>query len=412
MTLRQIVLTAAVLLSGGIAAAGNHIAGEKVIATSPDPTSVYLYTPAITVGSDGRLVVAVDYGGPGTAMLDGPLSSSGDYKSGNQVRVYLSDNHGRSWRETSARLPFMHEILFNAGGSLYMIGHAGRLVITRSDDNGETWTEPSVLESAHQWHQSCCAVDIHDGKVTLVYEQFIEPWQPWPGVQPVLLQADINSDLTLPSSWRFSEPYNPNADIAAAKPSGIPALRVDFDPSFEAPGILETNVVRVHDSGSPFYDPSGRSVVLMARANTGFQDIGVMLRGVEGEDGSLSIRKLHNWNGEEIFYTYIPGGNMKFHVAYDPVSKLYWMVHSQIRGDMNNRRRLGLSFSSDLLTWTFAGLVAEGPSDNAARHYATLAIDGDDMYVVSRSGDMNARNSHDGNIVTFHRIRNFRKLIY
>jgi len=31
---------------------------------------------------------------------------------------------------------------------------------------------------------------------------------------------------------------------------------------------------------------------------------------------------------------------------------------------------------------------------------------------VSRSGDENARTAHDGNIVTFHRVRNFRSLVY
>jgi hypothetical protein len=38
--------------------------------------------------------------------------------------------------------------------------------------------------------------------------------------------------------------------------------------------------------------------------------------------------------------------------------------------------------------------------------------DGDDLFIVSRSGDERARTAHDGNIVTFHRIKDFRKLIY
>ena len=99
-------------------------------------------------------------------------------------------------------------------------------------------------------------------------------------------------------------------------------------------------------------------------------------------------------------------------MLYDPESQLYWLLHSQTDGRMNARRRLALSYSPDLLRWTFAGLVAVGPTDHSARHYATMLIDGDDLLIVSRSGDERARNAHDGNIVTFHRVRNFRSLIY
>ena len=384
---------------------GRLLAGEKVITTSPNPDSIYLYTPAIAEGFGGRFVVAVDYGGPGTYALDGPKSDFGDYKAGNQIRVLLSDDKGRTWRETPARIPMMHEILFKAGGSLYMIGHSGRLLITRSDDNGETWSEPAVLCPEPRWHQSCTAVDVYDGKVTLVYEKWVAEKHKWPGVGPVLMQAREDADLTDPSNWKFSELYNPDEDMEAARPSGIPVNAPG------APGMLETNVIRVHNPANPFYDATGKSVALLARASTGFPDIGVMLKGYEREDGSLAIGRFRKNEGE-VYFVHIPGGDLKFHILYDPESRLYWLLHSQIDGRMNYRRRLALSYSPDLLRWTFAGLVAVGPTDHSARHYATMIQDGDDLFIVSRSGDERARTAHDGNIVTFHRIKDFRKLIY
>lgn len=384
---------------------GRLLAGEKVITTSPNPDSIYLYTPAIAEGFGGRFVVAVDYGGPGTYSLDGPKSDFGDYKAGNQIRVLLSDDKGRTWRETPARIPMMHEILFKAGGSLYMIGHSGRLLITRSDDNGETWSEPAVLCPEPRWHQSCTAVDVYDGKVTLVYEKWVAEKHKWPGVGPVLMQAREDADLTDPSNWKFSELYNPDDDMEAARPSGIPVNAPG------APGMLETNVIRVHNPANPFYDATGKSVALLARASTGFPDIGVMLKGYEREDGSLAIGRYRKNEGE-VYFVHIPGGDLKFHILYDPESRLYWLLHSQIDGRMNYRRRLALSYSPDLLRWTFAGLVAVGPTDHSARHYATMIQDGDDLFIVSRSGDERARTAHDGNIVTFHRIKDFRKLIY
>lgn len=191
--------------------------------------------------------------------------------------------------------------------------------------------------------------------------------------------------------------------MLAARPSGIPVCKP------KNAGMLETNVVRIYDESNPFYDPN--SVVLMARASTGWPDIGVMLKGSFLPDGSLKIERLHKNEGE-VFFTHIPGGDLKFHVLYDEKSGLYWLLHSQIDGRMNQRRRLALSYSPDLIRWTFAGLVAVAPADNAARHYATMIIDGDDICVVSRSGDELARTPHDGNIVTFHRVKDFRKLIY
>ena len=334
---------------------GRLLAGEKVITTSPNPDSIYLYTPAIAEGFGGRFVVAVDYGGPGTYSLDGPKSDFGDYKAGNQIRVLLSDDKGRTWRETPARIPMMHEILFKAGGSLYMIGHSGRLLITRSDDNGETWSEPAVLCPEPRWHQSCTAVDVYDGKVTLVYEKWVAEKHKWPGVGPVLMQAREDADLTDPSNWKFSELYNPDDDMEAARPSGIPVNAPG------APGMLETNVIRVHNPANPFYDATGKSVALLARASTGFPDIGVMLKGYEREDGSLAIGRFRKNEGE-VYFVHIPGGDLKFHILYDPESRLYWLLHSQIDGRMNYRRRLALSYSPDLLRWTFAGLVAVGPT--------------------------------------------------
>lgn len=399
-------VTASVLASCRSGGKDSHIvASEVVITESPAPDSVFLYTPGIVEGFDGRLVVSVDYGGPGTSVLDGSRSDFGDYKSGNQIRVLLSDDEGKTWRETSARIPMMHEILFKAGKSLYMIGHSGRLLITRSDDNGETWSEPSVLCPEPRWHQSCAPVDIHDGKITLVYEKWVSDGHPWPGVGPVLMQAKVDDDLTEASSWKFSDLYNPDEDMEASRPSGIPLT----DPG--KAGILETNVIRVYDEKNPFYDPSGKSVVLMMRASVGLPDIGVMMKGVEKPDGSLAVEKLTK-NGREMYFAHIPGADLKFYVVYDPESRLYWLLHSQMDGRMNYRRRLALSYSPDLLKWTFAGLVAVGPSDNAARHYASMIIHGDDLLIVSRSGDEQARNSHDGNLVTFHIVKDFRDLTY
>ena len=41
-----------------------------------------------------------------------------------------------------------------------------------------------------------------------------------------------------------------------------------------------------------------------------------------------------------------------------------------------------------------------------------MDIDGDDLVILSRSGDERAKSAHDGNLITFHRVKNFRDLVY
>jgi len=62
--------------------------------------------------------------------------------------------------------------------------------------------------------------------------------------------------------------------------------------------------------------------------------------------------------------------------------------------------------------WGFAGAVAISASPKEARHYASMDIDGDDLVILSRSGDARAKSAHDGNLITFHRVRDFRGLVY
>ena len=118
---------------------------------------------------------------------------------------------------------------------------------------------------------------------------------------------------------------------------------------------------------------------------------------------------------------------MKFFVIYDEVTKLYWMVGTQGTDSMtridllpkdrynlpnNERRRLVLHFSKNMIDWCFAGLVAVGEIEKASRHYASMVIDGDDLHILSRSGDERSKNPHNGNLITFHTVKNFRELVY
>ena len=78
----------------------------------------------------------------------------------------------------------------------------------------------------------------------------------------------------------------------------------------------------------------------------------------------------------------------------------------------NERQVLALHFSKNMVDWRMAGVVAQGKSTKESRHYASMVFDGEDLLVLSRSGDDRAKSAHDGNLITFHRVKNFRELVY
>jgi len=132
-------------------------------------------------------------------------------------------------------------------------------------------------------------------------------------------------------------------------------------------------------------------------------------------------------SGVKTLFVPFPGGQMRFHVLWDEKTQLYWLLSTQATDTMvrhdrmpkgrfnlpyDERQRMQLSFSKNMMDWCFAGLVAAGGSVMESRHYASMAIDGDDLVIVSRSGDTNAASPHNGNMITFHRVTDFRSLVY
>jgi hypothetical protein len=196
-------------------------------------------------------------------------------------------------------------------------------------------------------------------------------------------------------------------------------------------GWLETNVVQFTDPDHLWCDPAGRTFHLWMRAHTGGTGYACVAKVVEQGDapgtGAMTTMLEQVPSGKTALYVPCPGGQMKFHVLYDEKARLYWLLSTQATDSMvrpermpdarfnlpnNERRRLQLHFSKNMIDWCFAGLVAVGPAERASRHYAAMAIDGDDLVVLSRSGDERAKGPHDGNLITFHRVKDFRGLVY
>lgn len=414
---------------------------------SPDPQRVFAYSPGITRLESGRLVATIDVGGPGVADLPGVKWKRGANGWSWQGRVYTSDDAGRTWAQRT-EFPFMHARPFVAGRSLYVLGHAGDLTIIRSGDGGETWSAPARLSEGQLWHQAPCNVHHANGCVYLVMERRItsdiKSWYVGE-LAPVLMRGRIDDDLTRQENWTLASELSFRDALPEAETD--PAIELFGVPFFSAPyprgstpapgrncaplGWLEANVVQFTDPDHVWHDPSGKTFHLWMRAHTGGTNYACIAKVVEQSDapgtGPMETMLETVPSGKTMLYAPCPGGQMKFHVLYDELTKLYWLLSTQATDSMirpdrmpadrynlpnNERRRLQLHFSKNMIDWCFAGLVAVGPVEHASRHYASLAIDGDDLVVLSRSGDQRAKSPHDGNLITFHRVQNFRELAY
>lgn len=403
---------------------------------SPDPARIYAYTPGITRLPSGRLVATLDLGGPGVADLSGPKFQRGQGQRASQGKVFISDDGGRTWQHR-LDFPFLHARPFVAGSYLYVLGHAGDLAVVRSPDEGETWEEVTYLTRGASWHQSACNVLYHRDRVYLVMEKQMRPTERWPvGVlAPVVMSACVTDNLCDRSAWTFSNAVA--FEDIVPKPVG---LGVPFFPDgptdpgnpkdrrIMAPiGWLETNIVQFTDPDHVWFDPEMRTFYLWMRAHTGSTNLACIAKAVEDSGGNITVQLATAPSGEPIVYVPCPGGHMRFHILFDEVSELYWLLSSQSTDSMtrpdrlpaerynlpnNERHRLALYFSKNCMDWCMAGLVAVGPSPKQARHYASMAVDGDDLVVLSRSGDARAKSAHDGNLITFHRVRAFRDLAY
>lgn len=432
----------------GHAHAVRPLAGDYVtVCESPDPDRIFCYSPGLARLPSGRLVATTDWGGPGVVNLDGEKMELAEAQRHWQGRIYTSDDRGHTW-DLRATFPFMHARPFVAGQALYVLGHAGDLMVVRSDDGGNTWSSPSRLTDGQVWHQAPCNVHYANGSVYLVMErrvsQTIRTWYVGE-LAPVLMRAPVNADLTTRDVWTFASEL-PFCEV-------LPAVEIDPDidyfgvPFWPCPypaghsvapgrncapiGWLETNIVQFTDPDHLWTDPSGRTFHLWMRAHTGGTGYACVAKVVEegatAGTGPMTTMLERAPSGKHMLYVPCPGGQMKFHVLFDEVTRLYWLLSTQAVDSMtrpdclppdrfnlpnNQRRRLQLHFSKNMIDWCFAGLVDQGPAEHASRHYASMVIADDDLLILSRSGDERAHSAHDGNLITFHTVGDFRELVY
>ena len=404
-----------------------------VVFESPLPDGAFCYTPGLVRLESGRLIATMDLGGLRVPELNPPIALENSERGGftSVGKIFTSDDGGQSWQHR-ADFPGIHARPFVAGGCIYVLGQAGDLLILRSDDAGETWSDPVKLTEGEYWHQSACNVHYANDHIYLVMEKRVYFEQDrWPVHEqaPVLMRGQLGDDLTQPENWTFAS----ELAFHDVLPDDLDLMGFPFwtpygtERTMAPMGWLETNVVQFYDPDHVWCDPTGHTFHLWMRAHTGGTGYAAIAKVVENNDGTMTTQVETVPSGRRILYVPCPGGQMRFHVLYDEQDKLYWLLSTLAWDSMthvdklppdrynlpnNERQVLSLHFSKNMMDWRMAGVVAQGNSVKESRHYASMVFDGDDLLVLSRSGDHRAKSAHDGNLITFHRVKNFRSLVY
>ncbi|MHC4755106.1 MAG: sialidase family protein [Planctomycetota bacterium] len=379
--------------------------------------AVCVGSPDIIKLPSGRLIASMEL------WLKRPKSGDeGGIDYPNHCKVKASDDGGRTWKQISTN-GITWGSLFYVKGALYMIGndpHQRDIRIIRSPDGGKSWSGPVTLFSDSRYHGSATPVHVKDEFIYRAFEDLKL------GPASLVVAGDLSKDLLDPSAWRMSNKVAPPKET----PSLLRNASTRKDGRNKSKNrFLEGNVVEIRD------------------------ELYVLLRTViDGQltTGMTSVCKLED-DGKTMRYRFVqfhpmPGGQNKFKIIYDDKSGLHWTCTSMVpdpyqdqkpliaRGFSGNpgntRRILMLNYSIDGLNWFQAGCVAMSKNPLESFHYSSQVVVGEDLLVLSRSsiggdtgyGDYTWRtgetmgkarlpyNNHDSNMITLHRVKDFRSL--
>jgi hypothetical protein len=352
-----------------------------IIAHSPASSGIYIGSAGIVRLSGGEYLAKHDEFGPGSTEHVSAIT-----------RVYHSVDHGSSWKQIAKIDGLFWSSIFEHRGRVYMIGthhHHGALVVYMSHDQGNTWTSPNNgktgLIREGNWHTAPVPVIVHDGRLWRAVEDGDGPGGWGEKYRPRVMSIGVDGDLLNADQWTITNPI--------ARDNGW------LGGTFWC--VLEGNVV---------VDRHGvvRNILRSDRDDL------AAVASVSADGKGLSI-------DPKFERSPLPGSSKKVLIRWDEASKVYWALSNpappEVKGRETSKVRntLAVFTSPDLRDWTKRAVLLHHP--DAVYHafqYPDWIVEGDDLLVASRTayddGLGGAARAHDANYLTFHRVREFRRL--
>ena len=337
----------------------------------------YLCSPSLVRHPDGFLLASMDL-------------FAGSHPQ-NLTLIFRSDDNGETWHYVSELMPCFWGKMFIHKGELYMLSCSteyGDLLIGKSIDGGKTFSAPICLlrgangkNGSSGVHKNPQNIFIHNGRLYNTLE-----WGAWANKEychaAMVMSCDINDDLLIPENWIFTDPkkFNPN----------------------EAPELSYLPECTMTIEGTLVMSPNSELLNVMRF----------------GGNRSVIAYKVNENNHEAVLeYSHcipFPANLSKFTIKYDEKSNKYYSVASRLHEKINTKRNLlSLMASEDLYNWHLVTDLLDYSNCDPEKigfQYVDFEFEGDDIIFLCRTAINCARNYHDANYSTFHRIQNFRNI--